>query len=128
MKGDCGRTSVTLASYDQHSAQRNIRVYDVSADGSFTNGRIFGDEPGEHGSGVPDGMKVEVDGNLYVTGPRGIWVWSAKDQHIGTIVLPEQSANLAWGDSDYRALYITATTSVYRLKTKIKGHIPYLAH
>ncbi|MBI3475839.1 MAG: SMP-30/gluconolactonase/LRE family protein [Acidobacteria bacterium] len=114
--------------YIDDSKQRNIRVYDVTADGSLTNGRIFGEEPGEHGAGVPDGMKVDVDGNLYVTGPKGIWVWNAKGQHLGTIALPEQPANLTWGDRDYRTLYITATTSVYRLQTKTRGHIPYLAN
>ena len=63
-------------------------------------------------------------GNLYVTGPQGIWVWDPNGQHLGTIVLPEVAANLAWGDADYQTLYITATTSVYRLRTKTRGFIP----
>jgi len=63
----------------------------------LASGRIFDAEPGEHDEGVPDGMKVEMDGNLYVTGPKGIWLWNANGQHIGTITLPEQPANLAWG-------------------------------
>lgn len=110
---------------DEH---RNIRVYDVAADGALTNGRIFGDEPGEKNDGVPDGIKVDKNGNLFVTGPKGIWVWDAKGNHIGTIILPEQPANLTWGDKDYRTLYITATTSVYRLQTKTQGYVPYLEH
>ena len=61
-------------------------------------------------------------------GPRGIWVWDAKGNHLGTIVTPEQPANLTWGDKDYRTLYITATTSVYRLTTKTQGFVPYLEH
>jgi SMP-30/gluconolaconase/LRE-like protein len=72
-------------------------------------------------------MKVDRDGNLFVTGPKGIWVWDKQGHHVGTIVIPEQPANLAWGDKDYRTLYITATTSVYKLRMKARGFVPYLA-
>jgi gluconolactonase len=112
--------------YVDDSERRNIRVYDVAADGTLRNGRIFGEEPGGEGDGVPDGIKVDKDGNLLVTGPKGIWVWDAKGNHLGTIVMPEQPANLNWGDKDYRTLYITATTSVYRLEMKTQGFVPYL--
>ena len=112
--------------YVDDSEQRNIHIYDVTADGGIANGRIFGEEPGGKGDGVPDGMKVDKQGNLYVTGPKGIWVWNAQGKHIGTIVMPEQPANLAWGGKDYRTLYITATTSVYRLRMKAEGFVPYL--
>jgi gluconolactonase len=111
--------------YVDDSAQRNIRVYDVAADSGITNGRIFGEEPGGKGEGVPDGMKVDESGNLFVTGPGGIWVWSPAGHHLGTILMPEQPANLAWGDPDYRTLYITAVTSVYRLHMKTRGFVPY---
>jgi gluconolactonase len=114
--------------YVDDSEKRNIRVYDVSPDGALSNGRIFGDEPGSKKDGVPDGIKIDRDGNLFVTGPRGIWVWDANGNHLGTIVMPEQPANLTWGDAAYRTLYITATTSVYRLKTKTPGYVPYLTH
>jgi gluconolactonase len=113
--------------YVDDSEQRNIRVYDVAADGSLRNGRIFGGEPGGKGDGVPDGIKLDKNGNLFVTGPKGIWVWDATGHHLGTIVVPEQPANLAWGDKDYRTLYITATTSVYRLQMKAEGFVPYLS-
>jgi gluconolactonase len=113
--------------YVDDSDQRNIRVYDFHADGTVSNGRIFGGEAGR-GKGVPDGMKVDERGYLYVTGPEGIWVWNAEGQHLGTIVLPEQPANLAWGDSDYGTLYITATKSVYKLRTKARGDVPYLKY
>lgn len=112
--------------YVDDSKQRNIRVYDFSADATLANGRIFGEEPGGKGDGVPDGMKVDASGNLFVTGPKGIWVWDKDGRHIGTIVTPEQPANLAWGDKDYRTLYITATTSIYRLHMKTRGFVPYL--
>jgi gluconolactonase len=110
------------------SELRNIRAYDVAPDSSLANGRIFGEEPGGKGDGVPDGIKVDKNGNLFVTGPKGIWVWDPAGKHIGTIAMPEQPANLTWGDRDYRTLYITATTSVYRLQTKAEGYVPYLAH
>jgi gluconolactonase len=112
--------------YVDDSEQRNIRVYDVASDGSLSNGRVFGEEPGGKHDGVPDGIKVDKNGNLFVTGPKGIWVWDPQGNHLGTIVMPEQPANLTWGDKDYRTLYITATTSVYRLRVKTEGFIPYL--
>src|SRR6266550_2308091 len=114
--------------YVDDSEQRNIRVYDVATDGTLTHGRIFGEEPGTKGDGVPDGIKVDEKGNLFVTGPKGIWLWDANGNHLGTIVMPEQPANLTWGDPQYDTLYITATTSVYRLRTKTKGFVPYLQH
>jgi len=116
--------------YVDDSEQRNIRVYDVAADGLLTNGRVFGEEKDgkDNGDGVPDGMKVDIQGNLFVVGPKGIWVWDANGNHLGTIIVPEQPANLAWGDTDYRTLYITATTSVYRVETKTLGFVPYLKH
>jgi len=114
--------------YVDDDEKRNIRVYDVAADGTLSNGRIFGEEPGGKNDGVPDGIKVDKSGNLFITGPKGIWVWDAKGNHLGTIVLPEQPANLTWGDKDYRTLYITATTSVYRLEMKAQGFVPYIEH
>ena len=110
--------------YVDDSEKRNIRAYDVAADGTLTNGRVFGEEPGGKGDGVPDGMRVDKNGNLFVTGPKGIWAWDAKGNHLGTIVMPEQPANLNWGDQDHRTLYITATTSVYRLEMKTQGFVP----
>src|ERR1700729_3591645 len=112
--------------YVDDSEQRNIRVYEVAPDGTLANGRIFGEEPGGKDDGVPDGIKVDKNGNLFVTGPKGIWVWDAKGTHLGTIVMPEQPANMNWGDKDYRTLYITAATSVYRLEMKTQGFVPYL--
>jgi gluconolactonase len=113
--------------YVDDSKQRNIRVYDFRSDGTIANGRVFGEEPGGKGDGVPDGIKVDRDGNVYVTGPQGIWIWDAEGHHLGTIVMPEQPANLAWGDADLGTLYITATTSVYKLRTTAHGFVPYLS-
>jgi gluconolactonase len=112
--------------YVDDSKERNIRVYDFTGDATLVNGRIFGEEPGSKGDGVPDGMKMDTFGNLYVTGPGGIWIWHPLGNHLGTIILPEQPANLTWGDNDYGTLYITTTTSVYRLRTQTHGFVPYL--
>ncbi len=111
--------------YVDDSEKRNIRVYDFRPGGTLENGRIFGVEPGSKGEGVPDGIKVDLAGNLFVTGPGGIWVWDPNGRHLGTILMPEQPANLAWGDADLDTLYITATTSVYRPKTSTRGFVPY---
>lgn len=117
--------------YVDDSERRNIRVYDFRSGGTLANGRIFGEEPpetpGDKDEGVPDGMKVDESGHVYVSGPGGIWVWDAGGHHLGTVILPEQPANLAWGDADYGTLYITATTSVYSLRTNVRGFVPYLA-
>src|ERR1700677_1768784 len=75
--------------YVDDSTQRNIHVYDFR-DGKLSNGRIFGVEPGGPNEGVPDGMKIDRQGNLYVVGPKGIWVWDPAGHHLGTIVVPEQ--------------------------------------
>jgi gluconolactonase len=113
--------------YVDDSAEKNIRVYDVQPDGTLANGRIFGEEKGNKGEGVPDGMRVDRKGNIFVTGPKGIWVWDPQGHHIGTIVMPEQPANLTWGGAHYDTLYITATHSVCKLRTKTKGFVPYLS-
>ena len=111
--------------YIDDTKNLDIHVYDVAPNGDLSNGRPFGKEEGPADSGPPDGMRVDRQGNLYITGPLGIWVWNPDGKRLGTIVVPEQPANLAWGDADYSTLYITATTSVYKLKTKAKGFVPY---
>ena len=110
------------ASLHRRHKTREIRVYDVGANAELKNGRVFGKEEGR--GGVPDGMRVDIAGNVWVTGPGGIWVWDPDGHHIGTILMPESPANLNWGDADYRTLYITAKTSVYRIKTKARGFVP----
>jgi gluconolactonase len=110
--------------YVDDSERKDIRLFDFDSNGTASNERVFGEE--KEDGGVPDGMRVDEAGDLYVTGPKGVWIWDPQGHHLGTIVLPEQPANLTWGDSDYRTLYITANTSVYRLQTKIRGFVPYL--
>lgn len=109
--------------YVDDSRTKQIHVYDVGPNFEMKNGRVFGREQGT-ARGGPDGMRVDTKGNLYVTGPGGLWVWAPDGTHLGTILLPETAANLAWGDADKRTLYITASTSVYRLRTKARGFVP----
>jgi gluconolactonase len=109
--------------YVDDSEQRNIRVYRFHRNGTISSGHIFGSEPGDKDDGVPDGMKLDQSGDIFVTGPRGIWVWDPHGRHLGTIVMPEQPANLAWGGNDGRTLYITATTSVYSLPMIARGFV-----
>ena len=79
------------------------------------------DAPGED---AIDGIKVDQEGNLYVCGPGGIWVLSAEGEHLGTLRLPEAPHNLAWGDEDAKTLYVTAETSVYRIRLAVPGIRP----
>lgn len=107
--------------YIDDTSKHEIRVYDVTPSGELQNGKLFGKEEGR--GGVPDGMRVDTRGNVYVTGPGGIWVWDPDGNHLGTILMPESTANFNWGDPGYQTLYISARTSVYRLKTKTHGFV-----
>ena len=96
-----------------------IDVYDVDADGSLSNGRRFfsGIGSGVIEEGIPDGMKCDERGNIWVTGPGGIWVISSEGEHLGTIRVPENTGNLAWGGEDWHTLFIPSSTSLYAIKT-----------
>ena len=71
--------------------------------------------------GSPDGMKIDQQGHLYVAGATGVWVFEPDGTHLGVIVTPERPSNCAWGDGDGQTLYITARTSLYRIRTKVPG-------
>ena len=94
--------------------------YDVADNGTVTNGRVFFDVTAEKEDGLPDGMKVDSQGNVYGSGPGGIWVFSPDGRHLGTIKPPETPANCNWGD-DGKSLYITARTGLYRIKLAAAG-------
>jgi gluconolactonase len=104
--------------------ERNlIRVYDVQPDGNLANGRDFCTLVHGEALGRPDGMKLDSRGNLYVAAnsPEGIWVYDPQGTLLGFIGLGEGPANLTWGGDDWQTMYVTAVTSVYRLRTKIPG-------
>lgn len=121
--GLCFSPDETLL-YINDSHRMHIRVFDVKPEGTIHNGRVFFvEEPSEAlGPGGPDGMKVDGRGNVYCTGPGGIWVISPEAEHLGTIRVPEKSANLNWGGADWSTLYITATHSIYRVPMLVRGN------
>ena len=100
---------------------KHISAYDVLSDGTLANRRVFAELSQQGEPGVPDGMKVDVEGRTYCTGPGGVWVHGPEGDYIGKIRLPELPANLGWGDADNKTLYVTARTSVYRMRMKVKG-------
>lgn len=102
------------------TARLHIRVFDVKGDGGLSGGRVWAETRGE-GKGAPDGMKLDSAGNVYCCGPGGIHVFSPDAVCLGVVQVPEYTANFAWGDADLCSLYITASTSVYRMRTQIPG-------
>lgn len=105
-------------------ARRIWMSFPVNADGTIGKGKVFFDATNSAERGVPDGMKVDKKGNLYCTGPGGVLIFSPEGKHLGTIPVPEITTNVHWGDSDGKALYITAGTSVYRIRLSIAGLRP----
>ena len=99
----------------------NIRAFDVQPNGSVTNDRIFADMSSDEPDGVPDGMKVDIRGRVYCTGPGGCWVFDPSGDLLGIIRLPEIPANCAWGGPDNRTMFFTARTSVYSMRMKMPG-------
>ena len=105
--------------YVDDSAHKRIQAFDVGADGKLSNNRMLLDMSSED-PGVPDGLKVDQQGNIFCTGPGGVWVCRANGELLGRILLPELPANLGWGE-DGSVLFITARTSIYRVETKTAG-------
>jgi gluconolactonase len=118
-------------------AKRVWMRYPVQPDGKLGAGEVFHDATASPDAGLPDGMKVDAQGNLYCTGPGGVWIFSPDGTHLGTIKLPEQPANVGWGKAaatnaegalaageEAKVLYITAVTSVYRIPTSVAGKLP----
>lgn len=98
-----------------------IHVLDLDPAGKMIRRRIFADMSSDETDGVPDGMKVDVDGRVYCTGPGGTWVFAPDGARLGIIRTPEVPANLAFGGPDLRTLFLTARTSVYTLRVKVPG-------
>ena len=97
--------------------------YELAADGSARRGEVFFDLTAAPGEDAIDGIKVDRLGNLYVSGPGGLWVISAAGKHLGTIRAPRHIHNMAWGD-DGRTLYLCARDSLYRMKLGVEGVLP----
>jgi gluconolactonase len=107
---------------DDWDAEKKIVMrYEVQPDGSLVNGKVFFDMTSAAGEDALDGMKVDQEGNLYVSGPGGLWIISPEGKHLGTIVGPEHPHNFAWGDDDGKTLYLCAKTGLYRIRLNIPG-------
>jgi gluconolactonase len=109
---------------DNSEPQKIWMRYAVNADGSLGGGTLFFDATSDTAAGAPDGMKVDRNGNIYSAGPGGVLIFSPARKHLGTIRMPEKVANVAWGDEDSKTLYITASSSVYRVRTNVGGVKP----
>jgi gluconolactonase len=106
--------------YVNDTEQATIRVFDISTTGTLMSPRLFAsDIRSELEPGRPDGMKCDMHGNVWCTGPGGVWVYSPAGELLGKVRIPEMAANLAWGGPDWRTLFVTATHSVYRVPTKV---------
>lgn len=109
--------------YVADTPRYQVRVFTMNTDGTPGASRVFVQFEATQGEGRPDGMKVDVEGNLYTTGPGGLWIISPEGTPLAHVRFPEKTANCAWGE-DYRSLYVTASTSIYRLRTQIPGVPP----
>ena len=107
--------------YVDDTARRHIRAFDVDADCNLRNERVFFTYLGVADAHGPDGMKLDVEGNIWVTGPGSIWVVSPRGEALGRIRPPEHAANLAFGGDDWRTLFMTADTGLYRIRLGITG-------
>ena len=107
--------------YVNDTQQGHIRVFDVARDGTLGAGRVFAElkDPGK--PGAPDGMKADVRGNIYCTGPGGVWIFAPDGTLCGKIIAPEVPANVGWGDRDNKTLFLTAQTGLYKIRCKIAG-------
>ena len=110
--------------YVNDTTRALIRVFDVAPDGSLSHGRLFAQGiQSSREAGAPDGMKCDAEGNVWVTAPGGIRVYSPDGAQLGTVRIPEMPANLHWGGAEWRTLFVCATTSVYAMETKVGPHI-----
>jgi gluconolactonase len=116
--------------YINDTPRAHIRVFDVQDDGTITNGRMFfeGIGSGVIEEGIPDGMKVDERGNIYVTGPGGVWVISPEGEQLGLIEVPENVGNIAFGGPEWKQLYMPSSTSLYRVQLKVaSARLPYMS-
>jgi gluconolactonase len=107
--------------YANGSRNKYIRRYDVKPDGTLANSRMLIDMSADTAPGITDGMKVDSKGNIYSTGPGGIWVIAPDGKHLGTIRTPETITNLAFGDADRKTLYLTARPTIYKIRVNVPG-------
>ena len=111
--------------YVNDSFKKTIMRFEVRPDDTLANGQVFIDMNGDDAPGVPDGMKVDIKGNVYCTGPGGVWIISPKGKHLATIKTPERITNLAFGNADGKMLYLTGRTGeLFGINLKVAGIRP----
>jgi gluconolactonase len=101
-----------------------VMRYEVNPDATLSNGKVFFDMTSAPGEDALDGIKVDEQGNLYVSGPGGLWIISSAGKHLGTIAAPKHPHNLAWGGDDGKTLYMTAQGTLYRMPLNVPGIRP----
>jgi gluconolactonase len=106
------------------TAKKVVKRYEVAADGTLSNGKVFFDVTGAPGEEALDGLKVDREGNVYFSGPGGVWIVSPEGKHVGTLKGPELPANFTFGDADGKTLYLCARKSVYRVRLGVSGARP----
>jgi gluconolactonase len=106
---------------DNSQPKKQWLRYRVLPDGSLTDAKVLCDATNDARLGGPDGMKVDSEGNIYSAGPGGVWIISPQGKPLGVILMPERTANVAWAGPERKTLYITASTSIYRVHLKIPG-------
>ncbi|MBO0681950.1 MAG: SMP-30/gluconolactonase/LRE family protein [Candidatus Dormibacteraeota bacterium] len=112
--------------YINDTRHAHIRAFDVQPDGSLSGDRVFASgigsfDPARGRTGLVDGMKCDERGDIWVTGPDGIWIIGPDGEHLGSVRVPESVANLHWGGPDWNWMYVTATTSLFRFRTRVSG-------
>jgi len=103
------------------TVRQHIRVFNISKDWEVSGGQVWAELWDDEYVGRPDGMKVDIYGNLFSAGPGGIWVLDKKANLLGRIFLPDKTSNLAWGDQDRKSLFITSSSVVYRIRCITNG-------
>ncbi len=111
-----------VANWDEK--KKAIMRYEVRPDATPANGSLFFDMTSAAGEDALDGMKVDQRGNLYVSGPGGLWILSPGGHHLGTIITPKHPHNFAWGGADGKTLYLCARSGLYRMPLNIPGVRP----
>jgi gluconolactonase len=107
--------------YVNGSRDKYVKRYDVKPDGTLANGIMFIDISTDPTPGITDGLKVDIKGNVWETAAGGVWIISPEGKHLGTIRTPELAANVEFGDSDHKTLYIAARTSIYKIRVNVPG-------
>jgi gluconolactonase len=111
-----------VGNWDDH--KKVVMCYEVQAEGTLRNGKLFFDLTNAPGEDAIDGVKVDQAGNVYVSGPGGLWVLSPQGEHLGTIIAPQHVHNMAWGDADGKTLYLCARAGLYRMRLNVAGVRP----